>query len=201
MINFTVPLRILRIPPLYLRNNQDYYYCKVDQVIVMTPELMRACEIVFQEHKESATPIVWNRDIFKGRISIGLREMAKETLVQKEVIYFPNKAKKINTLLNATVRPASNFEEAIQMAAQKTIASRVENGYDSFIPRIDTPSPVTTTPQYVYRSANISPDTNTIEATMKWYFKPVYYYVLWPICAAILGAVIAFLLGYLALAL
>src|SRR6185369_13502866 len=81
----------------------------------MTPELKTACELVFQEHKLSAQPIKWSRDAFRGRISIGLSEMAKETLVKKNIIVWPDKSKKIFTKLNPDVAMARSFEEAEKM--------------------------------------------------------------------------------------
>src|SRR6476646_4369438 len=85
----------------------------------MTPELKTACELVFQEHKLSAQPIKWTRDIFRGRISIGLSEMAKETLVKKNIILWPDKSKKIFTKLNPDVATARSFEEAEKMIETK----------------------------------------------------------------------------------
>src|SRR5215510_1263148 len=85
----------------------------------MTPELKTACELVFQEHKLSAQPIKWTRDIFRGRISIGLSEMAKETLVKKNIILWPDKSKKVFTKLNPDVAMACSFEEAEKMIETK----------------------------------------------------------------------------------
>src|SRR5262245_17036172 len=99
----------------------------------MTPELKTACEVVFQEHKLSSQ-IRWNKDTFRGRISIGLSEMAKETLVQKHIIFLPNKSKKLITLLNPAIAGAASFEEAKTM---------IENNPDlSSIKTIDQPAPV-----------------------------------------------------------
>src|SRR5215475_10004455 len=91
----------------------------------MTPELKVACELVFQEHKSSGQPIKWSRDAFRGRISIGLSEMAKETLVKKRIILLPNKAKKTFTQLNPEVASATSFEEAEQMIDGKLAAMPV----------------------------------------------------------------------------
>jgi len=85
----------------------------------MTPELKTACELVFQEHKLSPQPIKWHRDAFRGRISIGLTEMAKETLVRKNIILWPDKSKKIFTKLNPEVASARSFEEAEKMIETK----------------------------------------------------------------------------------
>ena len=85
----------------------------------MTPELKTACELVFQEHKLSAQPIKWSSDAFRGRISFGLSEMAKETLVKKNIILWPDKSKKIFTKLNPDVVTASSFEEAEKMIETK----------------------------------------------------------------------------------
>jgi hypothetical protein len=86
----------------------------------MTPELKIACEVVFQEHKSSGQPIKWTRDTFRGRISIGLSEMAKETLIRKNIILIPNKSKRIITQLNPAVAIATSFEEAEEMIKNKT---------------------------------------------------------------------------------
>ena len=85
----------------------------------MTPELKVACELVFQEHKSSSYPVTWNRDAFRGRISTGLTEMAKDTLLRKNIICYPNPGKKILTVLNPAVQTASNYEEAEDMVLNK----------------------------------------------------------------------------------
>src|SRR5262245_46016519 len=85
----------------------------------MTPELKTACELVFQEHKLSAQPIKWSRDIFRGRITHGLSELAKETLVKKNIILWPDRSKKIFTTLNPDVATARSFEEAEKMIETK----------------------------------------------------------------------------------
>ena len=87
----------------------------------MTPELKKACEVVFQEHKLSNQPIKWNRDIFQGRISLGLTEKAKMTLVEKNIIFSPDKTKKIITQLNPTVAAATSFEEAEDIIENKVL--------------------------------------------------------------------------------
>src|SRR5690242_5668765 len=78
----------------------------------MTPELRTACEVVFQEHKVSAQPIKWSSETFRGRISLGLSDLAKDTLVKKKIIVVPNKSKKVITQLNPVVASAASFEEA-----------------------------------------------------------------------------------------
>ena len=85
----------------------------------MTPELKTACELVFQEHKLSSQPIKWSSDAFRGRISFGLSEMAKETLVKKNIILWPDRSKKIFTKLNPDVATAHSFEEAEKMIETK----------------------------------------------------------------------------------
>ncbi|HEY0432664.1 MAG TPA: hypothetical protein VGC95_02255 [Chitinophagaceae bacterium] len=85
----------------------------------MTPELRTACELVFQEHKATLKPISWKKEAFRGRISIGLSEMAKETLVSKQIIISPPKTKKLITHLNPAVAGASSFEEAAALLSGK----------------------------------------------------------------------------------
>src|SRR5215510_5615586 len=112
----------------------------------MTPELKTACELVFQEHKLSAQPIKWTRDIFRGRISIGLSEMAKETLVKKNIILWPDKSKKVFTKLNPDVATASSFEEAEKMIETKTPAvtftPAIDGGFNvaDLAAELDTPT-------------------------------------------------------------
>ena len=85
----------------------------------MTPELKTACELIFQEHKTSAYPVTWNRDAFRGRISTGICEMAKDTLLRKNIIYYPNPAKKVITVINPAVSAADTFEEAESFVLNK----------------------------------------------------------------------------------
>jgi hypothetical protein len=161
----------------------------------MTPELKTACEVVFQEHK-SLSQVKWNRETFHGRISIGLSEMAKETLVKKSIIFFPDKAKKIITLLNPAVAVAATYEEAVVMVANKTtaIAVSVVENRPAFIDD-ELPVFVSDAPEKSYQLLPGVISYETPVAEMKWYLKPVFYYILWPLCALIAGALIAFLLG------
>ena len=162
---------------------------------MMTPELKTACEVVFQEHKASSYPVTWNRDIFRGRLSTGLTEMAKDTLIRKNIIFYPNPAKKINTILNPTISGADNFEEAENMILNKIpalSASRVDNRgtlvannhVATFVSR-----PV------AHRLVTLTGETETIPVEIKWYMKPVFFYIVWPLLAAVLGGLIAYLMG------
>ncbi|MGZ8540065.1 MAG: hypothetical protein ACXWV6_05415 [Chitinophagaceae bacterium] len=161
----------------------------------MTPELKIACEVVFQEHKASVYPVTWNRDIFRGRISTGLSEMAKDTLIRKNIIKYPNPAKKILTVINPVVSGAATYEEAEDMILNKvpalaaTIAvehpTYVANHGSSF-----TRQPVT------HRLLTVTgTPSGAITQDVKWYLKPLFVYVIWPVCAAIAGGLIAFLMG------
>ncbi len=193
----------------------------------MTPELKTACELVFQEHKLSAQPIKWSRDVFRGRISHGLSEMAKETLVKKNIIVWPDKSKKIFTRLNPDVATARSFEEAVKMIETKTPAltamSAIEGNFnvadlaadlDTFQPVTLTASavlnnPVTSTPAPTppppptrsYSVMKIVPRTEAAETTetasveMNWWMKPLYLYVVWPVCGAVVGVLISMLMN------
>jgi hypothetical protein len=163
----------------------------------MTPELKIACEVVFQEHKITAQPVKWKGEAFRGRISIGLSEMAKETLVSKNIIYIPDKTKKIFTLLNPVVSAATNFEEAEEMLAKKTqallpITTTEEN---DFITQ-DVPGFEITNSNYSHRHFTIAGTSDTAVAGTKWYLKPLFFYVVWPVCGALAGAFIAYLIGF-----
>ena len=188
----------------------------------MTPELKTACELVFQEHKLSAQPIKWSRDAFRGRISIGLSEMAKETLVKKNIIVWPDKSKKIFTKLNPDVATARSFEEAEKMIETKAPALAFTpvidggfnvadlaadlNGFQSATTLtassvLATPvTPVTPVPPptHSYSMMKVVPLTETPDtatAEIKWWMKPVYLYFVWPACGAVVGIFISMLMN------
>jgi hypothetical protein len=161
----------------------------------MTPELRRACEMIFQEHKISAQPINWHKDLFRGRISIGLSEVAKETLLKNKIIQYINHAKKTVTILQPEMVAAVTFEEALIIAQNKvpalaTVTSRVsviddlEEG--SFFERPEDPP---------LRLVKVSGEVDIAASPSKWYTRPLFYYFIGPASALALGALIAFLLS------
>jgi hypothetical protein len=162
----------------------------------MPPELLTACETVFQEHKVSSLPVKWDRDAFRGRISIGLSEMAKETLIKKNIIVLPNKSKKIITQLNPDVATAASFEEAEKIIVNKTPSLATSMTYDpdtyiaGHVYGFDNPPPV----KYAQPMLPVDGNAEMAMAGIKWYMKPLFYYVVWPLCAAAAGAAISFLL-------
>lgn len=161
----------------------------------MTPELKAACEVVFQEHKASAFPVTWNRDAFRGRLSTGLTEMAKDTLLRKNIIYYPNPAKKINTVLNPAAVNADSFEEAENMVLNKVpvLSNSSVNDRGSIV---TSKPPALTNRTVAHRLFTVTGDAEVITAQMpKWYMKPVFYYFLWPVLAAALGGLIAYFMG------
>ncbi len=161
----------------------------------MTPELRTACEVVFQQHKSSAEPINWNKDVFRGRVSIGLLEMARQTLVRRDVICFPNPSKRVITTLNPNALGAATCEEAFELVQRKTpLASTVTTPRPTYVAsvahrKIDPP---------VQRSYKLVRVTSQAEAPVyreKWYMTPVFYYGVWPVCAGAVGILVAYLLG------
>jgi hypothetical protein len=169
----------------------------------MTPELKTACEVVFQEHKVSGQPIKWSRDSFRGRISIGLCEMAKETLVKKNIIILPNKSKKVLTQLNPAVAAAHSFEEAEKIIENKIPVAVSTPVYEteSYIPNhvngfaAATAVAIAPKPPKVVR---ISPplQLSRPESTdTKWWMKPIFLYFIWPVCGAAGGALISLLMN------
>lgn len=161
----------------------------------MTPELKTACEVVFQEHKVTSQPFKWNNDAFRGRISIGLSEMAKLTLVGKNIIIVPEKSKKIITLLNPAVATAGSFEEAEKMIVNK-VPALVASRADEDPPLIEMGSMfVSSSAAYPDRLLRIAGHVEAPVAGIRWYLKPLFYYVIWPICGAVAGALIAYLIG------
>ena len=160
----------------------------------MTPELKTACEVVFQEHKTSAAPINWNKDAFRGRLPFGLSAKAKETLVEKKIIYSPNPAKKIFTTLNPAAASASTVEEAEELVQKKNTVSRVAKVIEKQPVYVadDISYPGAYVPRYV---SIVSKTEIRVLPEAKWYSKPLFYYFIWPACAAAGGALIAFLIG------
>ena len=180
---------------------------------MMTPELKVACEVVFQEHKNPQHSVTWNRDAFRGRLSTGLTEMAKDTLLRKKIIYYPNPSKRMVTLLSPQAEYAASFEEAEKM---------VSNGVSVLMPArqeiVSEPAPAIADHDHIYVSTRISKPviaqrfaatvTNSpintaiakdpvIVSDIKWYMKPVFYYFIWPVCAAAAAVVIAHFMGAL----
>ncbi|HEY2722487.1 MAG TPA: hypothetical protein VGI82_12220 [Chitinophagaceae bacterium] len=181
----------------------------------MTPELKIACEVIFQEHKVSAQPLKWGKDAFRGRISFGLSEIAKETLVKKHIILLPGKSKKVFTQLNPDVAAAGSFEEAEKMIVNKESGLVTTATYDAkaymsnhvyghsakpIVKRVEIVKPTPTAeipekkivPLHTTNASAILADTPVI----KWYMKPLYLYVVWPILGAAAGVLLSFLLNY-----
>jgi hypothetical protein len=154
----------------------------------MTPELKAACEVVFQEHKSSGDPITWNKDAFRGRLTFGLAAMAKQTLEGKNIICVPNPAKKTMTVLNPAVNAAATFEEAQNMIQNKVplLAGEMIDDQPAYITH-----PVS---NFVSISADYTELISTKDKT-KWYLKALFYYFVWPVCAAMAGAAIAWALS------
>jgi hypothetical protein len=164
----------------------------------MTPELKSACEVVFQEHKLSAHPVKWSRDTFHGKISAGLSEMAKLTLVDKNII-LPNKQKRIFTQLNPCVAAAGSFEEAEKMIETKVPAIEKAASIETSEPVKEVPKKNIYTPP-VISIQNLQPVAGLTVANVsatKWYLKPIYLYVVWPLCGAAGGALISFLMNFI----
>ena len=160
----------------------------------MTPELKTACEVVFQEHKASAYPVTWNRDAFRGRLSTGLTEMAKDTLLRKNIIYYPNPAKKINTILNPDVFNAESYEEAANMVLTK-VSVLSGSSFDHQETLVASKASTTFGRSVPHRLVTLTGETETVSAEIKWYMKPVFFYIVWPVLAAVAGGAIAFFMG------
>jgi len=160
----------------------------------MTPELKTACEVVFQEHKLSGQPVKWDRDAFRGRISIGLCEMAKETLVKKHIIILPKKSRKVVTQLNPQVAAAGSFEEAEKMIDGKT-ESPVNVTVHEIVPKVVNGVNHTAARNGSSRAlAPVSlPATHVIRP--KWWLKPLFLYFVWPLCGAAAGVALSFLMN------
>lgn len=163
----------------------------------MTPELQIACEAIFQEHKAKNNSISWNKDAFRGRISTGMLDLAKETLLNKHIIYYPNPAKKIITKLNPEIMAAHSFAEAEILVLNERppvltspgihdISSTVvsEKG-DLILANKPRPSHLVDSPS----------DNESGHPKTKWYKSALFTYLVWPLCAAALFWFIAWLIG------
>lgn len=160
-------------------------------VTVMTPELKRACELVFQEHRASPIPVNWNKDAFTGRLSFGLSAMAQEILIKKNIIYAPNPGKKLITVLNPAVAGASTLEEAEMLIQNKVIPMGVSESihlpYEKDIPVFESNAVNNLVALRI--AGEPAPITSNMSKT-KWYTSALFYYFIWPLCAAVAGAVI-----------
>lgn len=160
----------------------------------MTPELKHACELVFQEHKTSKLPIDWNKDVFRGRISFHLSALAKQTLEKRNIIRTVNTHRKAFTILNPQVANANSFEEAGLLVQNKVLVSvTTEEGGRDVLSR----STSTFTGSFSRKIEERNKKQGKIASTPGWWTKPIFYYLLWPLCAAIIGGLITYLLGLL----
>ncbi len=167
----------------------------------MTPELKKACEAVFQEHRAKINGIDWKKDVFRGRISTGLSEKAKETLLSKNIIYYPNPVKKAITLLNPEVSVASTCEEAEKVLLHEIVLSPALTA----APIVAEPTIVAAKPRrpvadnkpIPQRFVITTPTTEnvTLIEREKWYLKPVLVYFVWPVFGAAAGGALAYLIG------
>ena len=164
----------------------------------MTPELKKACEAVFQEHRASINGIDWKKDVFRGRISTGLSEKAKETLLSKNIIYYPNPVKKAITFLNPEVSAASTCDEAEKVLLHEIVLSPVVSVAvaEPTIVATKTRRPVADNKPIPQRFVISSASENVAYLEKeKWYLKPVLVYFVWPVCAAAGGGALAYLIG------
>lgn len=158
----------------------------------MTPELQAACEAIFEEHKNRT--FSWAKDIFHGRISTGMLDLAKETLLEKNIIFYPNRAKKTITALNPDVSKAENVEEALSIISGKPhIPALVINDKKNSLPKTEKPALVNKPPAIIRKI--VTPENVEDIDRPKWYMRPLFIYFIWPVCAAILFWFIAYLIG------
>lgn len=167
----------------------------------MTPELTRACELIFQEHKHASQAIAWNKEPFKGRISMGLCEKAKDTLQRSNVIIFQHKSKKLQTILNPAVTDAEHFQEAMDLAKQRAKVTETAPVIREYEP-VRVAAMTSATPakigQYIAVKYVNEKNGSSNSMLIPWYQRSFYYYVVWPTLGLLAGALIARALGYLA---
>lgn len=162
----------------------------------MTPELINACELVFQQHKTSGQPIHWTKDTFQGRLSFGLSALAKQTLETRNIICSPNPSKKTITILNPAAAGATSFEEAEDMIKNKTnvLVKQVPYEQPVYIALRIKGDANTATPKHP-----IKIESKTIRNPIKLNgsVKPMLYYFALLLGGVIAGGLITYLLGLL----
>ena len=164
----------------------------------MTPELKNACELVFQEHKTATEPISWTKDSFRGRLSFGMAALAKETLEKRNIICPRTPSKKTFTILNPVANTAASFEEAEEMIQNKrsVIVLNKEQGERKYTThRISTIKESTTQTQNILSENGSTAVIKSYQKSM--WMKPLLYYFVLTICAAIVGGLITYFLGQL----
>src|SRR4030095_16545845 len=167
----------------------------------MTPELKKACEAVFQEHRANINGIDWKKDVFRGRISTGLSEKAKETLLSKNIIYYPNPVKKAITLLNPEVSVASTCEEDEKVCLHQIVLSppitTAPVVAEPAIVAAKTKRPVADNKPIPQRFVISTPATENVALIEKDKrdLKPVLVYFVWPVFGAAAGGGLAYLIG------
>jgi len=165
----------------------------------MTPELKNACEFIFQEHKRATEPIGWTKDSFRGRLSFGMAALAKETLQRRNIICVRNPAKKTFTVLNPMATGAASFEEAEEMIQNKrpVIVLNKEEGEkrEYTTHRISTVKNSSTDIKSSLLDTNNKPIAKSRQTTS--WMKPLIWYFILPVCGAIAGGLVTYLLGLL----
>lgn len=156
----------------------------------MTPELQAACEAIFQEHKSH--PFSWNKDVFHGRISTGMLDLAKEVLIEKNIIYYQHPGKKLVTLLNPEVAKAGSFTEALGMVSGKPIVFTVAEKPLPPVIKINHQPKESPAPVVQIKQPEIIREPVSETPAIKWYLRPVFVYFIWPL----LGAVVFWLIAY-----
>jgi len=119
----------------------------------------------------------------------------KTDIGKKEYHSFTQQVKKIITLLNPAVVAAASFEEAEEIIGNKTPVLAT-SGQDDHTTYIADPVPdfISTGSTYSHLLLQSNGNAELAIAGIKWYLKPLFYYVVWPLCAAVAGALIAFLI-------
>ena len=154
--------------------------------------------MIFQEHKTSAQPVNWHKDLFRGRISIGLSEIAKETLLKNKIIQYVNHGRKTATILQPEMADAVTFEEALIIAQNKMpalVATTNEARRVRVINDFEENGFIEASEDQPLRLVNVSYEVDIAASSSKWYTKPLFYYFIGPATGLALGALIAFLLS------
>lgn len=156
------------------------------------------CELIFQKHKESSSfSLVWHSDTFKPNTPRNVHE-AKEIMLRKEVIFYPQHSK-IKTILNDDIHSASSYKEAVTILEEKKLAllAKIENSFNQTTSNTTNApnSPITTnggTTQQTFVEPKKEGEKNLFLRIVEWAWEQIKK----PFIAAIGSFIIGFISGH-----
>ena len=119
-------------------------------------------------------------------------DLAKEVLLEKNIIYYQNPHKKLVTLLNPEVAKAGSFTEALGMVSGKPIVFTMAEKTLPPVVKINQRTKESPAPVVQIKQPEIVREPVSETTGIKWYLRPVFVYFIWPL----LGALVFWLIAY-----